>query len=60
METDIPEYKDRVYMTSVDEISNEPHGQKIAILLGPHEDSPSINAINYVQVSQMIVRLGTE
>ena len=59
VETDIPEYKDRTYMTSVDEITHEPHGQKIAIVLGPHQDSPSINAINYVQVPQILPRLET-
>ena len=51
IETDLPEYKDRVYMTSVDELSSEPHGQKIAIILGPHTESSSINSINYVQVA---------
>ena len=47
-------------MTSVDEISSEPHGQKIAIIMGPHQDSPSINAINYVQVRQILHRLEIE
>lgn len=35
VDSDLPNYKDRVYMTSVDEISSEPHGQKISIILGP-------------------------
>lgn len=37
-------------MTSVDEISNDPHGQKIAIILGPHTQGVSINTINYIHV----------
>jgi hypothetical protein len=57
VDTDIPEYKNRIYTTSVDEISSEPHGQKIAIILGPHSDSIAINAINYVQVARSLARL---
>ena len=40
-------------MTSVDEIISEPHGQKIAIILGPSNEGIAINAINYVQVDSI-------
>ena len=57
IDTDITEFKDRVYLTSVDEISSEPHGQKISLILGPHTGTISINAINYVQVKYSLDRL---
>ena len=50
VDTDLEQYKNKMFMTSVDEISLEPHGQKIAIVLGPSTDTISINAINYIQV----------
>jgi hypothetical protein len=44
------EYKDKVYMTSIDEINSDPHGQKIVIVAGFDPQHLSINTINYVQV----------
>jgi hypothetical protein len=38
-------------MTAVDEIASEPHGQKIAIVLGLDQSRKDIVAINYVQVT---------
>ena len=60
VDTDIPLYKDRVYLTAVDELVLEPHGQKIAVVLGPSKETISINSINYVQVHLIILRLETE
>ncbi len=44
------DYKDKVYMTSIDEINQEPHGQKISIITGLDQNQLNINSINYVQV----------
>lgn len=52
------EYQDKIYMTSIDEINREPHGQKIAIVTGFDPTHLSINAINYVQVLLGVFRLG--
>ena len=45
-----------MYLTSVDEIISESHGQKIAIFLGPTQEQLSIISINYVHVNIFLVR----
>jgi hypothetical protein len=44
-------------MTAVDEIASEPHGQKIAIVLGLDQNRKDIVSINYVQVKYFGDRL---
>lgn len=44
-------------MTAVDEIASEPHGQKIAIVLGLDQSRKDIVSINYVQVKYFGDRL---
>ena len=51
--TNHPEYGNHVFMTAVDEIITQPHGQKIAIVMGSDREKPSINSISYVQVRAM-------
>lgn len=46
-----PAYQGRVYMTSIDELNEEPHGQKISIITGLDQHNLQINSINYVQVT---------
>lgn len=43
-------------MTSVDEISNDSHGQKIAIVLGPQTQGVAINTINYIHVLSTLIK----
>lgn len=45
-------YQGRVYMTSIDELNEEPYGQKISIVTGLDHNSLQITSINYVQVSR--------
>jgi hypothetical protein len=56
VKSDSSDYKDRVYMASVDEINRDPHGQKISIILGSNERHLSVNSINYVQVRLTPIR----
>lgn len=53
-------YRDCIFMTSVDQLAPQPHGQKIAIIMGSDRNALAINSINYVQVRPPPPRPATE